>query len=302
MKRKIYDGVLFFNELDLLEIRLNVLNDVVDKFIIVEADVTHQGAPKNFIFEENKERFSKFLEKISYIKVTNMPKDFVNLPTPDLSTFEGRMLHRIYNDIRKTKLFNPLTEQHFGRDFFQKECIKLGMELANDSDILLSADLDEIPDPEYLRRIDEYFEPDQFYTFNQTHYCYYLNMIHYSHLDNSVRPEGINTNWKGTRMGTWGKVKEYSINELRAQNNNDLVNSGWHFSWLGGVDRVKNKLQSYSHKENNQQCYIDVIDKMLLSDDVIYDFKGDKSVKVVMGSDHPEWLVTHADKFKHLIK
>ena len=49
--KKIYDGFLFFNELDLLEIRLNTLNDVVDYFILVESSVTHAGKSKSFIFE-----------------------------------------------------------------------------------------------------------------------------------------------------------------------------------------------------------------------------------------------------------
>ena len=41
----IYDCFSFFNELDLLEIRLNVLKDVVDKFMLVEATKTHMGEP-----------------------------------------------------------------------------------------------------------------------------------------------------------------------------------------------------------------------------------------------------------------
>lgn len=299
---KIYDGFLFFNELDLLEIRLNVLDEVVDQFILVESSVTHQGTPKPFIFEENKKKFTKFLPKITHIKVTNTPDDFVNLPTVNPLTYEEQIFANIYEDIKKTKLFNRATEPHFGRDFFQKECIKLGMSQANENDILLSADLDEIPNPEYLRRLNEYFEPDQFYTFNQTHYCYYLNMLHYSHIDNSRNGNTeVNTNWKGTRMSTWKKVKNYSINELRAQNNNDLIDSGWHFSWMGGIDRVKNKLQSYSHKENNQKHFIDNVDKML-KEDIIYDFRGDKSIKVEIGYNHPEWLMENLDKFKHLIK
>lgn len=299
---KIYDGFLFFNELDLLEIRLNILNDVVDQFILVESSVTHQGAPKPFIFEENKDKFAKFLPKITHIKVTNTPIDFVNLPTINPSTPEEQILVNIYEDIKKTRLFNRATEQHFGRDFFQKECIKLGMTNANNEDILLSADLDEIPNPEVLKRLNEFFEPDQFYTFVQTHYCYYLNMLHYSHIDNSKHNHEVNTSWKGTRMGTWEKIKGYSLNELRAQDNNEIVESGWHFSWMGGIDRVKNKLQSYSHRENNQSHIIEGVDKMLENDDIIYDFRGDKSIKVEMGYDHPEWLVENAHKYKHLIK
>ena len=247
---KIYDGFLFFNELDLLEIRLNTLNDVVDHFILVEASVTHQGTPKSFIFEENKERFNKFLDKIIHVKVTEIPSSFSTLPNIIPTNFKEEIIKRIYDDISKTRLFNRFVphEMGFGRDFFQKESVKLGMENASDDDILISSDLDEIPNPEYISRLNEFFESDQLYTFNQTHYCYYLNMIHYSHIDNTKHNNGVNTNWKGSRMGTWGLLKNYSLNELRAQDNNDIIDSGWHFSWMGGIDRVKNKLKSYSHQ------------------------------------------------------
>jgi len=301
---KIYDGFLFFNELDLLEIRLNVLNDVVDYFILVEAPVTHQGNPKPFYFEENKEKFSKFLNKIIHIKLDYIPDNFENIPQITPTNFKEQCFTNIYSDISKTKLFNRFdpNQRGFGRDFFQKECVKLGMVNANSEDILLSSDVDEIPNPEILLRLNEFFESDEFYTFNQTHYCYYLNMVHYSHIDNTPYNTEINTNWKGSRMGTWEKMKSYSLNELRAQANNDIMNGGWHFSWMGGIDRVKTKLKSYSHQENNRNNILESIDKMLDTNDVIYDFRGDKSVKVEIGYDHPEYLIENINKYKHLVK
>ena len=60
----IYDCFPFFNELDILEIRLNVLYETVDYFVITEADKTHTGKAKEYLFEQNKERFSKFLDKL----------------------------------------------------------------------------------------------------------------------------------------------------------------------------------------------------------------------------------------------
>jgi len=69
----IYECIIFFNELDLLEIRLNELKDVVDKFVIVEASFTFSSKPKPFYFEENKDRYSKFLDKIIYVKVEELP-------------------------------------------------------------------------------------------------------------------------------------------------------------------------------------------------------------------------------------
>jgi beta-1,4-mannosyl-glycoprotein beta-1,4-N-acetylglucosaminyltransferase len=61
---KTFDCFLFFNELDLLEIRFNILNDIVDYFVIVEASQTFQGEQKEFIFEKNKKRFAKYEHKI----------------------------------------------------------------------------------------------------------------------------------------------------------------------------------------------------------------------------------------------
>ena len=65
----VYDCFPFFNELDLLEIRLNVLKDGVDRFVIVEAGETHTGKPKPFYFEENRGRFAEFLARFEYVKV-----------------------------------------------------------------------------------------------------------------------------------------------------------------------------------------------------------------------------------------
>jgi len=75
----IYDCFCFFNELEILELRLNILDSVVDKFVICESTVTHTGQPKKMYFEENKDRFSKFLHKIIHLKISDTPDDFVNL-------------------------------------------------------------------------------------------------------------------------------------------------------------------------------------------------------------------------------
>ena len=66
---KIYDCFTFFNELDLLEIRLNELKDVVDYFVLIEGENTFQGNPKELFFDENKERFSEFLDKIIHVVI-----------------------------------------------------------------------------------------------------------------------------------------------------------------------------------------------------------------------------------------
>jgi beta-1,4-mannosyl-glycoprotein beta-1,4-N-acetylglucosaminyltransferase len=67
----IYDTFTFFNEFDLLEIRLHELSDVVDKFVLVEADRTQSNQPKPFYYDENKERFKDYWDKIIPVKIYN---------------------------------------------------------------------------------------------------------------------------------------------------------------------------------------------------------------------------------------
>src|SRR3989344_1716902 len=72
---KIYDCFTFFNELDLLDLKLHELADHVDKFVIVESTVTFQGNPKPLYFQENKQRFAPFLDKIIHVVVSDTPTE-----------------------------------------------------------------------------------------------------------------------------------------------------------------------------------------------------------------------------------
>ena len=125
-KRKVYDCFCFFNELELLELRLNILDDYVDFFVISEANVTHTGKPKPYYFDENKHMFSKFLHKIIHLKIEDTPSDFVNLPIIEHpKTYDECELNKIYNFINtQTERFNVHTQQDYGRDFFQKSVLE----------------------------------------------------------------------------------------------------------------------------------------------------------------------------------
>lgn len=63
---KVLDAILMSSELDLLEIRLNELDPVVDRFFIIESNATFTGLPKETYFQNNRQRFEKFAKKISY--------------------------------------------------------------------------------------------------------------------------------------------------------------------------------------------------------------------------------------------
>jgi hypothetical protein len=111
---KVFDTFTFFNELDLLEIRLNILDEHVDHFVITESIETFSGKEKPLYFEFNKERFGKWKDKI------------------------------IHNIVPKKDCNNA-----FERAFFQKESIKNVLALkAKDEDIVYFGDLDEIWKPQ----------------------------------------------------------------------------------------------------------------------------------------------------------
>ena len=70
----VYDCFQFFNELDILKIRLHVLNPVVDRFVISEATETFSGLKKPLYYEENKELFAEFADKIIHVVVEDTPE------------------------------------------------------------------------------------------------------------------------------------------------------------------------------------------------------------------------------------
>jgi beta-1,4-mannosyl-glycoprotein beta-1,4-N-acetylglucosaminyltransferase len=113
------DTFMFYNEFDILELRLEVLDRYVDRFVLVEAEVNHVGGSKPLYFEENKERFAKWLHKIKHIVVTadEAPKD----------------------------------DSPWAREKFQRECILRGLEDVPNEAIVMVSDVDEIPDLSKVR-------------------------------------------------------------------------------------------------------------------------------------------------------
>jgi hypothetical protein len=113
------DTFMFYNELDILELRLEVLDKYVDRFVLVEAEVNHVGGPKELFFQKNKERFTKWIHKIEHVIVTaeEAPKDA-----------------------------NP-----WSREKYQRECILRGLDGVPDESIVMISDVDEIPNLDIIQ-------------------------------------------------------------------------------------------------------------------------------------------------------
>ena len=135
----LYDCFIFFNELELLEIRLNELNEIVDKFVLVEATRTHTNKIKSLYFEENKEKFSKFLDKIIYILVDD---------------------------------FNNGTPLDF--EIHQRNAIAIGLKDAKPDDVIMISDIDEIPKKETILQVKDL---PGIKTLEQNFYYYYINLL-----------------------------------------------------------------------------------------------------------------------------
>lgn len=203
---KIFDCFTFFNELELLELRLMELNDTVDFFVLVESDKTHTGKSKEFIFENNKNLFKKYLDKIIHVKVTDLP---------------------LYNH-EKAKLFPDKVD--WTPENFQRNCIQRGLiDFAKKGDKILISDLDEIPNTETILK---YKNCNEWITFEQSLFYYFVNCLQ-------------NQKWCGTIMADYGSYETpQQLRNFARASINVVVNGGWHYSFMGGADRIKTKIEN----------------------------------------------------------
>jgi beta-1,4-mannosyl-glycoprotein beta-1,4-N-acetylglucosaminyltransferase len=210
----IYDCFTLFNELDLLEIRLRIMNDKVDYFVIAEANKTHTGKDKPLYFEQNRERYNEFLNKIIYIPVTDMPNVEI-----DLNRWSGS---------GKSKENNPawILERH------QRDCLKRGLINIKDDDIIIISDLDEIIDPKILdTNIQGVYKAELKWC------CFFANRV-----------KGT-CNWGAVI----GRGKHFSNpNAWRDSGLPVIKNAGWHLSWLGGVDSIIEKVEAFAEMQENK--------------------------------------------------
>ena len=288
MKSKVYDCFCFFNELDILELRLNILDPYVDYFVLSEANVTHVGTSKPYYFEENKDRFSKFMDKIIHLKIEDTPHDFTSLSTiENPESYDDGELNKIYRFIEtQTERFNVRTQPDYGRDFFQKECVRRGLENCNDDDIIIFSDVDEIPNPHRLKDLSD-LDQSAHYTFNQNFYCYYLNVLK-------------EKNWLGSRAARFSQLRDYSYNELRASPNTIIEDGGWHFSFMGGPDEVYKKLTSYSAAHLANSVVLGSVIQNI-NNNIDPFFRG-RLETLPLDNSFPEYLLQNRDKYRHLIK
>ncbi len=204
----VIDLCYILNELDVLEVRFNILNDYVDKFVVVECTETFSGVPKIPCFNKNDERWSKWRDKIVYYLVDDFPLD-------------EQMLDMAYE--------SPCTgahEHYWIREFYIKESARKALLPCKDDDVVFISDCDEIWNPKlvYKPKDEEVLKP------KQLPYLYYFNQ----------RTDEDWLGWTGTTVCRYKTIKNGVINHIRTDSMTPytvIEQGGWHFNSIGGKQR-----------------------------------------------------------------
>ncbi|MDR3456733.1 MAG: hypothetical protein P4N60_04765 [Verrucomicrobiae bacterium] len=287
----IFDCFTFFNELELLELRLHELAGVVDKFVVVEARRTHSNQPKPLHFQENRARFAQFEDKIIHVVVEEVP-----------DTTDAWVIER-----------------------FQRDAIARGLGGCRPDDWVLVSDVDEIPRAAVVAKISrETPYHDNLFSnavhaalnskmvkavfhrkgfrrrlrknhpfvlkFEQTLHRHYLNCV-------SVRPRF----WYGTRML---RFRDFSAaNELRFSGYKIVKDAGWHFTFMGGADRIREKIVAYAHQEFNQRQFTEpaAVTKRIESGKSLFD-RDEQLEFVPLDETFPRFVLAHPQKFSSWLK
>ncbi len=276
----IYDCFQFFNELDILKIRLHVLSPVVDRFVISEATETFSGLKKPLYYEENKAMFAEFEDKIIHVVVED---------TPQGGTHE--------------------------RDTFQKNAVTRGLAGCTDDDIVIFSDLDEIPNPDKIREILQNFQEDKIYHFAQRLFYCYLNMeeVSGSLLSYAGEFEGVaRKKWIGTKMLSYKLLRDQHLllGELRFPERKEIgirvEDGGWHFGYMGGHGekdirkRVQEKVVSAAHQEyNSKHVLSNVTDQIKDGKDIFG--RNAQFVRCEIDESFPAYIREHQKELDFLI-
>lgn len=271
---KVYDCFTFYNEFRLLELRLEELWDFVDYFVIAESAVTHQGKPKDFNLLERWDEFSKYHEKIRYLKIMDMPGGDGNW-------------------------------DHWNREIHQRRSLGHGLFDMEPDDLIIVGDADEIVRPESITyaRYDPY---------QHKRYIPLLPLFQFKLNYLMVNPVGYHgksvitranhfTDPHTERAHTFPWTPGYRDPEIDWH---FLPHGGWHFSYLGREDFIKNKLSSFAHDEYN----IPEVTNKLNVDNMIHLGVGihglghpERFIPVHLGSYMPKYVSHNLKKWHDLI-
>lgn len=223
---KIIDAFCFFNELDMLELRLRVLDPHVDHFVIVEADHTFSGKRKESVYLKNQKRFEEFAGKIThhFVRIDAEKLDFSSRPDKfDRST-----------DFWKV-------------EFMQRNAVAEVLKSFDPEDLAIVSDVDEFP---ALQAIDE-IRGSAWRRFLVKHFPFAFEQAEFYYNAGNLR----DSPWNGSIIASCRKFIELSPQKLRDRRNKifRIKNGGYHFSYFMTPEQIALKISSFAHQELNTE-------------------------------------------------
>lgn len=228
---KVFDCFLFFGEFEALNIRFHELQDVVDYHVIVEGRMTFSGQPRAAVFDATDPRWAPFIEKVIHVVVDD---------TPELAS-------------------------DWDRESFQRNAILRGLDMVqldrsapvcDAQDLVLICDADEIPSAQAVRWVADRLARGVA-TFELSFYYYHLNQSVCQPSSGDAKDSYQPISWWLAKAARRAEIRWPQ--ELRDHALHDSAyvapRGGWHFSYLGGVQRIQTKIAAFSHQEYNQPQY-----------------------------------------------
>ena len=259
----IYDCFQYFNEDHMVDLRLNILNEHVDYFVIAESTKTHQGKSKKLNF--NIKNFSKFQKKIIFI--TADYKEEIDFD-------------------KHTGGESPI-EQH------QRNSLIEGIKGASAEDLIILSDSDEIPD---LTKLSQIKKNKKFIVFSQKMFMYKLNLQNLNESNWMGSRITKKKNIKSMQELRNLKFKNYPFWRIDKYNQ-QIIKGGWHFSYLQTPTQILHKIKSFSHGEyNNEIMDENYIQKKIYRNEDIFD-RGTKLKKISLDSSYPKYIYENKEIF-----
>ena len=288
---------MYFDEDVILDLRLNILNPFIDYFVIVESTFNHKGEKRKLKFDINK--YKKFENKIIYLIFDKEPSGIEKVFDTDN---EGEVSRKL--------ILNAASRENGQRNFISK-----GLERANEKDLILISDVDEIPN---LEKINWNNLKDQIVLFKQDMFYYKLNL----RLPDLIWSGSKACRKKYLKSPQWlrnVKDKKYSFfrldtlfSEKKYINIKFINNGGWHFSNIKTAAEIEYKLKSYLHHREFDLNPISEseIEDIIKNKQAIYDLKVDKKINKIGSGNKlieyplnklPSYILENIDKYKDWI-
>jgi len=297
---KIYDCFQFFDEEMLLDLRFNVLDKYVDKFVITEATYMHNGKPKKLNFDINK--YSKFKDKIIYIIVDKQPTDLFEIKREDKD--------------KKDTYGQKLVLNGYKRDNYQREMAFKVLEGIEPNDWIIINDIDEIPN---LKNFNLKLQKSKLVIFKQKIFYYKFNLL-YPNVSwygskackrkNFLSPQWLR-NVKHKKYPPWRL--DVVLSKKKYNNISYNNDGGWHFTNIKSPQDIEKKLLNYTHHYEFEKSGITSEDlhKKIKEKKIIYDHSVDqrnfkwgseKTLSLIDFSNMPDYMQDNIEKYSNWLE